>query len=87
LLSLELKKRRTREEIKRDKLIAEEEKNLANEARQLQIEIAALQAQKEQDDQIMQSLQEELRYMKGPEPQLLLSPAPMATDQNPIQNK
>jgi len=87
LLSLELKKRRTREEIKRDKLAAEEEKSLANEARQMQIEIAALQAQKEQDDQIMQSLQEELRFMKGPEPQMLLPPVPMTTDQNLTQNK
>jgi len=36
--------------------MAEEEKHLANEARQLQVEIAGLQAQREQDEQIIQSL-------------------------------
>jgi len=87
LLSLELKKRRTRAEIKRGKMIAEEEKQLASEAKQLHLELAAMQSQKEQDELMIQSLSEELRYYKAPEPRMLLTPVPTINDFNQQQNK
>jgi len=87
LLSLELKKRRTRAEIRRDKAAAEEEKSLANSARQLQLELEVLQSQKNQDELMIQSLNEELRHYKEPEPQMLLFPVPTTNDFSQQQNK
>jgi len=71
LLSLSLKKRRTKIEIQKDKEMLEEEKNIVKDARQLMIENINLQQQKQNDDLMIAGLQAEIQKLReNPENQL-----------------
>jgi len=49
--------------------------------------VEALQAQREQDAQIIHGLSEEIRNLKGPEESILQTIFPNPMDQNPPQHK
>jgi len=82
MLSLGLKRRRTKIEIDRDRERFEEEKQILGDARQMELEITNLRSQKEQDNLIMQNMNEEIRKLRGeheyvyqpPQPEIVQKP-------------